>query len=54
MARKREKQTEGVLLVLLRARGGEPGALSWAGHGSGKVVAVWGSGVRGRDGEATA
>ena len=25
MARKREKQTEGVLLVLLRARGGEPG-----------------------------
>ena len=25
LARKREKQTEGVLLVLLRARGGEPG-----------------------------
>ena len=25
MARKREKQNEGVLLVLLRARGGEPG-----------------------------
>ena len=30
LARKREKQTEGVLLVLLRARGGEPGHwLGW-------------------------
>ena len=40
--------------MLLRARGGEPGALPWAGHGGGEVVAVWGSGVRGRDGEAPA
>ena len=30
------------------------GALPWAGHGGGEVAAVWGSGVRGRDGEAPA
>ena len=30
------------------------GALRRAGHGGGEVVAVWGSGVRGRDGEAPA
>ena len=30
------------------------GALPWAGHAGGEVAAVWGSGVRGRDGEAPA
>ena len=37
MARKREKQNEGVLLVLLRARGGEPGHC----HGLATAAARW-------------
>ena len=49
----RETESGGSAGAAARERRGA-GVLPWAGHGGGEVAAVWGLGVRGRDGEAPA